>query len=245
MKIKIETLKNFIDSVYLGGTNNKAIFNFTSDGLRIDVRNEANVVGVRALLEKEKIEDYQEISEVAFVNLGKLSKIIGDFFQDNVELTFVKDDKEKNYVSMTISDKNKYTHTLALIDSLEKFDLSKVGDIPFEDEITIPESVLSEALSAVGTLEAEKITLNVSEKRFVCLVESPDGNLQLEVPTELKNKVKGTYSIMLGKYFFEIIKVLKGDVKVRLHSDDSVPMVLFNKNDDGDFTYAIAKRSVD
>jgi hypothetical protein len=245
MKIKTEIFNYFLKCIAIGKTNNKVILNFTEEGLRVDVRNEANVVGVRAFLSKDKFEKYKPIGEVGITNLSKLRLILFNYFKEEVELIFKKDNKNKDYYEIIIQGDNKYTHTLAILNLLDKFDLSKIYNIPFEEEINIEDNKFDKILPSTSTLEAERLILNVKDDKFISLVESPFCNLQLEVPTELKNKVKGNYSILLGKYFFEIIKVLKGDVKVRLHSDDGVPLVLFNDNEFGSYIYAVAKRSIE
>lgn len=240
MKIKTEEFKKFINKANLGGLMNSFIFKFEEDGIKIDVRNEANTTSVSGFLSKDIIENYEAIGKVAIKKVDVLKSTLNFFSNEyvNIEITKDKDDEFSQLV--ITSNKQKYKHLLSLIDSVEDFTKIKFEKIPFDDEVNVDSKLLKDTLKVVSSVDASSMKIKAFDKIFETIIGS-DG-IEFSNSMDLETSLKEKYNFTLPQHFFEIIKNVSDKIQMKIHTDDNVPVVITNNEENSKFIFAIAKR---
>lgn len=247
MKINVKKLKDFISRVHLKGINDKCVINFDKDGMIVQVKNVQGTVGVRGFLKKEAIKDYQEIGKIGIMSLDLFMIGLGAFSdKDEVEITFERDGKDNFYSRVTINNdkKDEFSYMLCLVNSLTESDLSKVNEIPFEEEVELPIDKLKQATGFGNSISAEKMTLNGSSN--IIILDNTNGmGTNLKVSITLEKELKNDYSIRIPNSIFKMIESINSNIKAKLHTDDNVPFIYTNNDGDNEFTFVIAKKSLE
>lgn len=244
MKINNKEFKKFIAKANLNGLNNKFIIKFEEEGLKVDLRNEANTIGVSGLLKKEIIQGYTPIGTIAIKRVDILLGMLGKFSSEFITIDFEKNN-DGDYSRLIIKDENtKYRHILSPNSDIEEFTPIKFDSIPFDDSANVDMSIIKETLSASSQIGGiEKISIKASNKTMLFLIDNNDNEFEKELT--INEKLSKDYYFLMPQTFFEVVKTIDGIFSMRLNTETEVPIVIINEEENSSFKFAVAKRDFD
>jgi len=238
MAVVVETkwLKNLLDKVK--AINRVATFNFASDGLVVNILDDAGIIGMYSKYGVALFPDYKEIGEF-HIDVEDLAKMIkGSFKTDGTveismrkDMVFIKGTTEKIRFRVYETPPNK----LFTEDPIEE----KYGFIKEGMNYDVVATLDVNSLTSLPTADEYRISYNT--KKIEIEVESVYGGYTRELPfvnPEFKDKDVSGSIVVPGKYFRKVVKNIKDYIYVGLHPEQ--PLLLSKVEADYKETYYIS-----
>jgi proliferating cell nuclear antigen len=188
---------------------NEARFKITKDAVELVAMDPANVAMVIFKLLSSAFTEYdlKEDVEIA-INLGNLKQILRRAKSNDMVSLELQDNKLK----IQLKSNTTRTFNLPIIELEEKE--QKVPDLKFPVNITMPCSVLDEAVED-ATIVAESLALEAEPKKFNVTAEGDLSQVKVEIKEDdnVKIDVEGSSKIR-AKYSIEYLKKMVGASKL-------------------------------
>lgn len=199
---------------------NEARFKITKDAMELIAMDPANVAMVIFKLFSSAFTEYdiKEDIEIA-INLNNLKQVLKRAKANDM----VSLELEENKLKIQLKGNTTRTFNLPIIELEEKE--QKIPDLKFPVNITLPCSVLDEAVED-ATIVAESLTLEAEPKKLNIMAEGDLSQVKIEIKEEenIKIKVDSTSKIR-SKYSIEYLKKMVAASKL---SENVV--IRFNKD---------------
>jgi hypothetical protein len=218
MKIKSETMINFLRRLSLNGKIADCVLNFGENGLSSRVMS-INVAYVEDSLDKKEFSDYAPIGEVGIKNNRMLISML-ERYSDKTVMLELKENKlvivsETGSTFYTLCEKSNIdNHTE---ESMEKV----ISELPQSFEVDV--SRLSSIKKAAKTLGTSQVFIDIKDNMMKLTAESESGDKITEEVAVKYNNVSCKY----GELLLDVIDVISDKVAVSLKTD--FPVVIKDK----------------
>jgi len=230
MKIDKKELAKFLKKIKMDGTEgiDEAVFDFTTDGVKISALTPANITRVNAMLYASVFENYEAINKIAIQNISQIIKLL-DRFKKMVEITV-----EGNILRLKEGSKKIET---TLVDLQFVSVAPELNAVPeFDDVIKIAASDLNEFIKDALINSEFELILETKPKQ---LILKSTGKFKFE-NTYACETAKGGVVVKLGQTFEHVAKNLTGTLELSLKTD--YPVKLFEKTESSVITILTAPR---
>lgn len=221
---------------------NEARFKVTKEGLELVAMDPANVAMVIFKLLSSAFTEYNIKGDTELaINLSNLKQILKRAKSNDI----VSLELENNKLKIQFKSNTIRTFNLPIIELEEKE--QKVPDLKFPVNITLPCSVLSEAVED-ASIVAESLAFEAENKKFQITAEGDLSQVKIEIKEDDATKVKvDSSSKIRAKYSIEYLKKMIGATKlsenVGIYFNKDYPLKLdFKEIDKLMLTFILAPR---
>ena len=215
MRIKAETLKNFVRKASLNGAIKTMNFNFLEDGLHSKIRDISNTALTETFLSRDAFSDYKPIGELYIKDTLALLKYLSSF-QDEIELSNVEE--------YALSFKDDSREIIVLTGA------KIVCDNIFEDEFptisvnskfTIDKESLKSTYKDLSFVEYASVEINRDEDSVTFVIGNSNET------DEFRNTVSVEHSdvkarVVIGSLFKNLYECVDDTINVFLETDKPI-----------------------
>jgi proliferating cell nuclear antigen len=210
MKLSLAEPSYLKDSItIISDLVNEARFKVTKDGVELIAMDPANVAMVIFKLLSSSFTEYDVKEDVQIaINLNNLKQILRRAKQNDM----VSLELEENKLKVQLKSNTTRTFNLPIIELEEKE--QKVPDLKFPVEISMPCSVLGEAVEDTSIV-AESLAFEAEPKKFNITAEGDLSQVKIEIKEDEALKIKvDAASKVRSKYSIEYLKKMMGASKL-------------------------------
>ncbi len=230
MKIKKETLINFIKKVSMSGVSalTECILDFSKNGIKVSSTSASNNVLINAILNAKCVENYDAIGQVAVHNIQDIAKLLDGFSKEFLTLSI-----EKNKL-IIMSSNRKVQITLMDKDVLQK-PPEYPKDLEDRTEIKIDIDIIKNFLKNVSMVGSSEFSFKIKGNEFYFHTESFNS---VSEKIKIQENIKESIKLKLNRAFTDAIENISGEVNILIKSD--YPITITEKIKDYTITILVA-----